>query len=176
MDFHFRRPELRDLERARGEALTLGVFQDERPLRGLAGLLDWRLCGRLSRLISEDVFSGGYGETMLLPSHGRLAFEKVFVHGLGTKADFDLDRLESVIGVMLGTLARAHARSSALSLPGRGLFDRTEAMAQLLRVADDYPDIDELCLAESVEDQRALTSIVEGERRRARALVVRDEG
>lgn len=175
MDFHFRRPELRDIERARGEALSLGVFADERPLRGLAGLLDWRLCGRLSRLISEDVFSGGYGERMLLPSHGRLAFEKVFVHGLGAKADFDLERLECVVSAMLGTLAQAHARSSALSLPGRGLFERTEAMTQLLRVADDYPDIDELCLAESLEDERALTTIVEGERRRARALAGRDE-
>ena len=31
--------------------LVLPVFRDDRPLRGSAGLVDWRLCGWLSRLI-----------------------------------------------------------------------------------------------------------------------------
>ena len=34
------------------ETLVLPFFADERPLRGAAGLCDWRLCGRLSRLLA----------------------------------------------------------------------------------------------------------------------------
>jgi hypothetical protein len=30
-----------------GDALVVPVWSDVRPLRGAAGLLDWRLCGRL---------------------------------------------------------------------------------------------------------------------------------
>ena len=29
------------------DCLVLPVFRDDRPLRGAAGLADWRLCGRL---------------------------------------------------------------------------------------------------------------------------------
>ena len=36
------------------DCLVLPVFKDDRPLRGAAGLADWRLCGRLSRLLKAN--------------------------------------------------------------------------------------------------------------------------
>ena len=36
------------------DCLVLPVFKDDRPLRGAAGLADWRLCGRLSRLVKAS--------------------------------------------------------------------------------------------------------------------------
>ena len=41
-----------------GDALVVPVWSDVRPLRGAAGLLDWRLCGRLSQMIREGRVSG----------------------------------------------------------------------------------------------------------------------
>ena len=35
------------------DCLVLSVFKDDRPLRGAAGLADWRMCGRLSRLVDQ---------------------------------------------------------------------------------------------------------------------------
>src|SRR5438874_9265009 len=49
------------------EALVLPFFSDERPLRGAAGLCDWRLCGRLSRLLASGRVQGQWGETTLYP-------------------------------------------------------------------------------------------------------------
>jgi len=175
VDLHFRRPDLRDLESARGEALSFGIYLDERPLRGLAGLVDWRLCGRLSDLIVRGRFDGECGERLLVPSHGRLAFEKIFVHGLGPREGVGVDRAKDVVDTMLTTLARADARSSVLVLPGAGLPFHTQVMSHLLEVAENYPELDEICLVETTEDQRALTSMVEGQRRRVRALASRDE-
>ncbi|NOY91075.1 MAG: hypothetical protein GXP55_07660 [Deltaproteobacteria bacterium] len=175
MDLHFRSPELHDVERARGEALSVGIYSDERPPHGVAGLLDWRLCGRLSRLLKRGVFLGELGEGVLLPSAGRLSFEKVFLHGLGERAQFDLERSAQVVDRMLRTLARAGARSSAIVLPGRLRLSRRDAMTQLLRLSDGYPELDELTLVESGDAQRVLVSVVEGERRRARALAMRDD-
>jgi hypothetical protein len=40
------------------ETLVLPFFADERPLRGAAGLCDWRLCGRLSRLLQSSSVAG----------------------------------------------------------------------------------------------------------------------
>ena len=49
------------------EALMLPFFADERPLRGAAGLCDWRLCGRLSRMLHAGRVRGAWGETTLYP-------------------------------------------------------------------------------------------------------------
>src|SRR6266446_3210351 len=48
----------------------------ERPLTGLAGLVDWRLSGRLSRLIRAGLVIGAAGEALLTPPGMRLAFKK----------------------------------------------------------------------------------------------------
>ena len=173
MDLHFRLPELHDVEHARGEALSLGIYADDRPPRGVAGLLDWRLCGRLSRLMKRDVFRGELGECVLLPTDGRLAFEKLFLHGLGERAAFELETSEDVVDTMLRTLAHVGARSSVLELPGRLKLARHEAMSQLLRISDRYPELDALTLVETADAQRLLIGVVEGERRRARALATR---
>jgi hypothetical protein len=43
------------------ETLVLPFFSDERPLRGAAGLCDWRLCGRLSRMLQAGRVAGQLG-------------------------------------------------------------------------------------------------------------------
>ena len=59
------------------ECLVLAVFEDDRPLRGAAGLADWRLCGRLSKLLKANRATGKAGETMLLPPGHRLPFDSL---------------------------------------------------------------------------------------------------
>jgi hypothetical protein len=78
---------------ARPEALGLTVFEDERPLRGAAGLCDWRLGGRLSRLLGTGAgaahFQGRRGEQLLLPTGPRLPFSRIVLYGLGRVETFD---------------------------------------------------------------------------------------
>ena len=40
---------------------------------GPPGYVDWRLCGQLSRLLVDGFFKGTRGESLLLPSNGRIA-------------------------------------------------------------------------------------------------------
>ena len=48
-----------------GDALVVPLWADVRPLRGAAGLLDWRLNGRLSQLLREGRLLGAAGEKLL---------------------------------------------------------------------------------------------------------------
>jgi hypothetical protein len=62
---------------------ALAVFVGpERPLQGLAGYADWRLCGLISRAIREGSYRPDTGEALLLPSGGRIAVPRIFCFGL----------------------------------------------------------------------------------------------
>ena len=72
MDVRFVLTELARIDALRYEAVALPFFEDERPLRGAAGLCDWRLCGRLSAILRGGRVTGALGELTLLPARPRL--------------------------------------------------------------------------------------------------------
>ena len=59
------------------------IPEDERPLRGDAGRVDWRLCGRISDQLSSGYASGAAGETVLLPAGRPLRAPRLLLVGLG---------------------------------------------------------------------------------------------
>ena len=100
------------------DALVLSFFSDERPLRGAAGLADWRLCGRLSRLLQAGRVSGTFGESTLLPAI-KLPFDKLVLFGLGPSERFDEGRYREAARAVRRVLASLEIRRYALPLPGR---------------------------------------------------------
>jgi len=98
------------------EALCVFVGQDERPLRGIAGYLDWRMCGGLSRVLVSEFFQGAGGDCLLLPSNGRIAIPRIFVCGLGPLQGVK-EQLGSMMTGAADRLTRARIRSVALELP-----------------------------------------------------------
>jgi hypothetical protein len=105
------------LDQADAEALCLFVSEDERPLTGLAGLVDWRLSGRLSRMIRAGLVIGAAGEALLTPPGMRLAFKKLFLFGLGAaRSD---EELAGRLADALRRLAQAGVKDAALQLPAR---------------------------------------------------------
>ncbi len=100
---------LQDITRVETDALVVGFFEDVRPLKGLAGQLDWLLCGTLSRLLIEKKLKGSMGEVALLTSQGKLPAAKIFLVGLGTRAGFSVSVLRSA------------ARTAAASVAGAGV-------------------------------------------------------
>jgi hypothetical protein len=65
------------------QALVASCYQDERPLQGLAGLLDWRFQGMISHCLRIGVLSGRPGECAYLPlSRGGKTFH-VILAGAG---------------------------------------------------------------------------------------------
>ena len=86
MELRFVPPHLHALDDHPAEVIACAVWSDERPMRGLAGLLDWRLAGRVSRLAKEQFVTGSVGEVLCMQGRPRLPFDKVVVVGAGERA------------------------------------------------------------------------------------------
>ena len=117
MDLSFYPLTMEGVDQADAEALCLFIGSDERPLTGLAGLADWRLCGRLSRMIRSGVLTGSGGEALLTPPGTRLSFKKLFLFGLGDARTED--ELAGRVSDALRRLSQAGVRDAALQLPAR---------------------------------------------------------
>lgn len=177
MDVHFAAPELSDLDALRCEAIALPFFSDERPLQGAGGLIDWRLCGALSRILVSGFVTGGLGEQVLVPTQSRLAVEKVFLFGLGPEAAMSIDVAAGRIRHILQTVLASGSRTLAMVLPGRstGIMGGVAAMEAFVLAAGppfrgQGSAVDEVILIESPDGQREMAPVVERERRRARAM------
>lgn len=100
------------------EAVCCLLTEDERPLPGAAGFVDWRLCGALSRVLKSGFFRGLPGEHLLVPTDGRLPSPKLFAVGLGRGAGVTTLGLEHALEDAARMLKDAGVRSVALALPG----------------------------------------------------------
>ena len=120
VDVRFVAPDLRRLDEASAEVVACGIYEDERPLRGLAGLLDWRLAGRLSRLAKESFLVGARDEALALPARPRLPFDKVIVVGLGPRKSFDEAGCKKALARILDAFAGLHVKKALVEIPGRG--------------------------------------------------------
>jgi hypothetical protein len=101
------------------ESLCLFVAADERPLTGLAGLADWRLSGRLSRLLRSGLLTGDAGEAVLTPPGSRLAYQKLFLFGVGTASGQSEEQLVERVVEALRRLGQAGVQDMAMQLPAR---------------------------------------------------------
>ncbi len=101
------------LDALAADGLALFIDQRERPLVGLAGLCDWRLCGHLSRVIATGFFGGNGGETLLMPTDGRLPVARLLAFGLGESGASDR---EAQLGRALEVAHRAGLGALALSI------------------------------------------------------------
>lgn len=105
------------------DALCLFVAEDERPLRGTAGYVDWRLCGALSRVLKGGFFTGAPDDWLLLPSNGRIRMRRIFAAGIGRSDALDPQGLGSALEKAARTLSRANVESVALEIPGGAALD-----------------------------------------------------
>ena len=71
------------LDRLPGDVAAAFIFSDLRPPRGGAALLDWRLNGRLTRMLLDDQAEGRLGEHILVANNGKLAADWVLFVGGG---------------------------------------------------------------------------------------------
>ncbi len=72
------------------EILVVGFFEDERPLRGSTGWVDWRLNGVLSRYLLEKKLLGIWKEMILIPSQARILSPLILLVGLGKSKGIQL--------------------------------------------------------------------------------------
>ncbi len=171
MELRFVAPTLRQLDTLGGEVLACGIFADERPVRGIAGLLDWRMAARISRHLEGGGLTGELGEVVLVPGRPRLAFEKLLVFGQGPRSGFDEQVCGLLLERMLHTLSNLKVRMAVVERPGRhaGQVDAVRAVDLLMEACVAHEDQDVWTLVESVHDQKRIAQHLAEERRRKRA-------
>ncbi len=172
MDVHFVLSDLVSLDQLKTEALCLPFFSDERPLRGAPGLIDFRLCGRISEQLVKDRMRGDIGEVVLMPARPRLMAERLLWVGAGTRAAFEEARFRAWITDVMGRLVSLRVRTAALVLPGRvnDRLDAALAMDWFLQASASQADhVDELAIVDTADAHRSMIPVVERARRRALA-------
>ncbi len=96
------RTYLGDVRFLEADLILAGLYEDERPLQGLSGLVDWCLFGQLSDLILDGRFAGRLGDFALLATQGRISAPKFMLAGLGPRRELT----PGVVGRMLPEIAR----------------------------------------------------------------------
>ena len=174
--YSFVAPRLRDLDSMPGELLVVSLFEDERPPRGLAGLVDWRMDGLVSRMravtINPDLpnphfksmvlgtFGAAGDEKLLFPPGHRLPYFRVMTVGLGQTRRFDSHRYKAAVRTILLAASSMHVAQMTLQLPGwqvAGLPARRAAdvfITELIAVrqAGGHPPTS-VCLVEALDHQ-----------------------
>jgi hypothetical protein len=105
---------LQDIKKLETEALIVGFYENVRPLKGLAGELDWLLCGSLSSLIVKDKLRGSLGEVALLTSRAKVPAKKIFMVGLGPKEGLSPSSLRRAVRTAVSSALDAGVHNTAI--------------------------------------------------------------
>jgi hypothetical protein len=154
-----------------GDALCVPLWTDVRPLRGAAGLLDWRMCGRLSAMLAAGKVTGAEGEQTLFPTAHRLPWRLVLALGAGPRRDFSERRFQACVRRAFDAVKGLRARRLALALPERDGERRPEGAAAtltsrraldlVLQELDATPDVvDELVVIAPAAVQKELGEVL----------------
>ncbi|MBI3554645.1 MAG: hypothetical protein HY074_00095 [Deltaproteobacteria bacterium] len=65
--------------------LVCSIFEDQRPLKGVAGALDWRLKGFLSRFVMNGHITGAHDEFVYVPIKHQGDVRHLMLVGLGAE-------------------------------------------------------------------------------------------
>ncbi|MEN6469078.1 MAG: M17 family peptidase N-terminal domain-containing protein [Smithella sp.] len=114
-------------DRQRHKCLALGFFSDEKPPRGICGLMDWRLNGMISQEIKRGRVTGEFKEKVAIPHPDRVHSDVLFLFGLGHIDDLSYDRIYTAAYEMVATVDKMKIRDFAFDLPGEGRSGLTTA-------------------------------------------------
>lgn len=145
-----------DIDRIETEVVILPFFSDEKPLKGAAGLMDWRMRGQISRLISEGRISGDKGESTLILPEYRISAKKILMAGLGDSSRFNESELKEAGSRIIEQMAHIKVNDFTVALPPKNLtsLESTDATGALIR------GIVSRMERESINDKNIFTTIV----------------
>ena len=104
---------------APADTILIPVPEDERPLRGDAGLVDWRLCGLISEQLRSGYVSGQLGEAALLPGARPLSPSRLLLVGTGSAPPRGGSRpILRAMRSAAGKLLMMRSPAALLALPG----------------------------------------------------------
>ncbi len=146
------------------DCLVLPVFKDDRPLRGAAGLADWRLCGKLSQLVKSSRANGDAGETLMMPPGRRLRFGRIMWFGLGETKGYSDERFRKDFAWIVDVVSKAGISELTLQAPGRasGVIGARRAVEIMLE--DDVLGLQPITLLEDPAGQKDIAELLRQQR------------
>jgi hypothetical protein len=170
VELRFVLPHLSKLDEIDGEILVASVYSDVRPAHGVAGLADFRLGGRLSRLMRSGFLKGELGELLMIPGKPRLTYDKLLVFGAGRRDELDDRVFTTLLRRVLHAMQGLAARTGVVELPGRqdGAITAARAADILLRETGASPLHDVWTLVEDVDGRASIEQHMVEQKRRVR--------
>lgn len=167
MELRFVQPDLRKLDLLVSEVIAVPIAFGQRPPRGSAGLLDYRLAGQASECLSTGSLSGRLGEKVFLRGRPRLPFDKVLLYGSGDPDTFNPQIFAALVDLLLETLSQLGVRRAVVELPGRAqdLISPGLAAEILLERAGNNPLFDTWTLIDTPLAQRSVATRLRSDRR-----------
>ena len=107
-------------DRQKHKCLVLCFFDDEKPPRGICGLMDWRLNSLISREIKQGHIRGEFKEQVAIPQPERIDAELLLLFGLGSLADLSYDRIYEAAYAVMAAAGRMKLWEFSFDLPGDG--------------------------------------------------------
>lgn len=140
------------LDQIKVDCTVVFLFSDQKPLKGNAALIDWRLNGRLSQCLIKGWFEAKAGEVMIMPSEARLDSKELFLVGLGPSQKFDaIENLGQLLQFIIDKLSPKKTESLAFSFSELfpSPFQWRNAVRMLLYKLTAHPTIQEIYVTES---------------------------
>jgi hypothetical protein len=149
------------VSRVHTEVLAAGIFEDDRPLRGPAGEIDWIHNGLLSRLILDGKITGRRGEAILLATQKKIPASKVLIIGLGDRGGFDLAALGSALGVTCDKLVQLKVNRCVVEAFGlvRCRLETSGVVRVIASVLNASPLLKEIDLSFLIEDENKVQQL-----------------
>ena len=152
------------IDKMPSDTLVLSVFNDEKPLKGANGLIDWRLCGKISKMVMAGTISGRYKEsTLILSKNPRMP--RILVVGLGGSKDFNEKRLADIAQFIGKKLKNVGAKKVSLAIPGSSYFPQnyTKSTEVIIKAfADSYEKNGNIFEMIIYETDRRIAMVCEG--------------
>lgn len=119
-----------------GDALAIGLFEEQVELTGDLAELDQKLGGTLAEVIAENEFKGKEGSSVAARVGGGSAIRKIIAIGLGKQDSLKLDGIRLAAGAAAKTAKSQKCKTLGISLPVFGDAGTTaQAIAEGVELA-----------------------------------------
>jgi hypothetical protein len=120
--------DLAGLDALSVDSIALPLFNHVRQPLGVAGFVDWRLCGRIGRMVLKRKFKGELGETMLMSTLSRVGeVQRIFLFGLGSPREMNESEAASQAQKLVTVLTDAGCKQLGIAGPPPLLLQMVKA-------------------------------------------------
>lgn len=99
------------------ELIAVFFFQDERPLRSEARLIDFLMDGMVSSRVTQGFMTGQLLETTLIPANEKVKADKILFIGLGETMTFGYERVKELAEKIVETCIGLQVYDLVMTFP-----------------------------------------------------------